>query len=182
MSCLDDIAGVVDSSACVNVPQLVGTQEGEVLVQSFDWAGMFAPHFRKLQGIKSYHHFHFDSTKPGVVTCKVAVDSEDKIVDLRKTPHWSPQASDLPQPIHPAGLSIERQWYLHNNIAEYCDEDVRDQVCPRPQVLLTTASRPESCPGTSAPTPTAPAAKKARLCSKCKQPGHNARSCDQDTS
>ena len=44
-----DIAEVVNNSANANVAQLVGTQEGEVLVPFYDWAAMFAPHFRKLK-------------------------------------------------------------------------------------------------------------------------------------
>ena len=181
VNCLDDIAGVVDSSASVNIPQLVGSQEGEVVVKCYNWVEIFQPHFQKLKHIKSYQHYHFDSSMPGTVSFKVASDSEVETINLLKTPAWSPQASDLPQQICPAGLSLERQWYLYKNIAEYCCEDVRDKVCPRPLVPLAA---PSATPTHSRPSPpsiaSAPPAKKARLCSRCKQPGHNARSCSQD--
>ena len=99
MNCLDDIAGVVDSSASVNIPQLVGSQEGEVVVKCYNWVEMFQPHFRKLKHIKSYQHYHFDLSMPGTVSFKVASDSEVETINLLKTPAWSPQASDLPQQI-----------------------------------------------------------------------------------
>ena len=207
VSCLDDIAEVVDNSAIANVAQLVGTQEGEVLVKCHNWAAMFAPHFRKLKNIKSYHHFRFDSSTPGAVHFKATSESEEEIIDLLKNKDWSPTLSDLPEPIPPAGLSLERQWYLYNTIAEYCPEAVRDKVCPKPLAQLGTApehhlvpTSPTTCTNTTttshiSTTPTftvtpvslpesdvtAPPAKKARLCTKCKQPGHNARSCRKDS-
>ena len=206
VGCLDDIAQVVDSSASANVAQLVGTQEGEMVVQMYDWTGMFAAHFCKLKNIKAYHHFRFDASMPGAVFFKATSNSEEEMIVLQKNTTWSPVASDLPEPVSPAGLSLERQWYLHNNIAEYCPEAVRDRVCPKPVVPLVTSSRQSiSAPTTivstsiatslsstavfSSPAPlstsiacsstglTAPLTKKACLCSRCKQSGHNARSC-----
>ena len=183
VSCLDDIAAVVDRSASVNVPQLVGTQEGEMLVPSYNWAEMFAPHLRKLKNIKSYQHFRFDSSTPGVVHFRHTSDSEEDRVDLRKNLSWSPSATDLPQLIDPTGLSLERQWYLYNNISEYCTELTRDKVCPKPSapVESATATMPAATmPATSyQSSPRPPPAKKQRLCSKCKKPGHNARNCGQ---
>ena len=41
IGCLDDIVRVVESSAVVNHAQLVGTQDGEVLVPTYDWADFF---------------------------------------------------------------------------------------------------------------------------------------------
>ena len=187
VGCLDDIAAVVDSSARVNVPQLVGTQEGDINVQCYDWARMFAPHFSKLKNIKKYQHFSFDSSTPGIIQFRVKSDSEVERIDLLKSAAWSPPASDLPEPVTPGGLSLERQWYLHNNIAEYCPDNVRDKVCPKPLEPLVprenaaSSHMPIAAQHSPSQTPTCsvagPPAKKARLCSKCKQPGHNSRSC-----
>ena len=113
---------------------------------------MFKPHFRKLKHIKSYRHFMFDSSTPGVVCCKAVSDSEVELIDLLKT--WSPTASDLPPQIYPAGLSLERQWYLYKHIREYCSIDAQDKVCPKPLVPLTTASSASLLPSTSVPGPT----------------------------
>ena len=41
IGCLDDIAKVVESSAVVNHAQLVGTQDGQVIVPTYDWAEHF---------------------------------------------------------------------------------------------------------------------------------------------
>ena len=54
--CLADLERVVDESAEANVPQMVGTQLGEVIVPMYIWLDMFAGHSRKLKNIKRYHH------------------------------------------------------------------------------------------------------------------------------
>ena len=41
IECLDDIVTTVNQSACVNHTQLVGTQDGEVLVPTYDWLSFF---------------------------------------------------------------------------------------------------------------------------------------------
>ena len=180
-----------------------------MLVPSYDWAAMFAPHFRKLKHIKSYHHFYFDSSTPGVVHFKAASDSKEERIVLQKNTVWCPTSSDVPERVTPAGLSLERQWYLYNTIAEYCPEAVRDKVCPKPLVAFNTALQQHdsttltstatnstdhlsTIPTTSTPVSpsavsstsglTAPPTKKARLCTKCKQPGHNGRSCGKGSS
>ena len=53
VDCLKDLEQVVDSSAQANLPQLVGTQSGEVVVPVFDWTAMFSGHLRKFKNIKS---------------------------------------------------------------------------------------------------------------------------------
>ena len=81
---------MVNNSANATVAQLAGTQEGEVLVPSYNWAALFAPHFRKLKNIKSYHHFYFDSSIPGVVHFKAASDSKEEMIVLQKNTVWCP--------------------------------------------------------------------------------------------
>ena len=53
VDCLDDIAKVVQGSAEVNEVQLVATQEGEVLVPTYNWADFFHSPFNQsaLKGI-----------------------------------------------------------------------------------------------------------------------------------
>ena len=195
VGCLDDIVDVVNSSGSANVAQLVGTQEGERVVSSYNSAEMFGPQFHKLKIIKTYQHFRFDASMPGVVHYKTSSDSEEQMIVLLKNTAWSEQASSLPNPVVPAGLSVERQWYLYNTIAEYCPETVRERVCPKPNTPLgaaltahitsstsTNMSSSASTDGsmsahlstTAASSTSAQPAKKARVCSQCKQPGHNA--------
>ncbi len=185
--CLEDLVRVVESSATPNISQLVGTQEGETLVPTYDWAGMFPGHLRKLKNIKSYRHFRVDSSTPGVVHVKVASDSTEKSISLVVDDDWVPSSSSLPELVVPLGLSLERQWYLRNSIAEYCPEEVRDRVCPEPTTTLSAADAAKATgpqiSSSSGEPPTSsssgePPTKKARLCSKCRQPGHTVRTCN----
>ncbi|MEQ2165659.1 hypothetical protein GOODEAATRI_019398, partial [Goodea atripinnis] len=43
----------------LNIPQLVGLEDGRVLVNTFDWQAHLSPYFRKLPQIKSYQHFRY---------------------------------------------------------------------------------------------------------------------------
>lgn len=57
---LSDIAAVVRNSSPVkqvNIPQLVGLEDGTVLVESYDWQQHLSCYFRRLPQIKSYQHF-----------------------------------------------------------------------------------------------------------------------------
>ena len=183
VGCLDDIVGVVNTSAKVNVAQLVGTQEGENLVPTYNWTDMFAGNLCKLKNLKAQRHFRFDAATPGVVYTKVASDATEESVDLLINRDWAPSQSTLPTLVPPNGLSQERQQYLHDTIREYCPEEVRDRVCPRPTVrpppptsdsLSSSGQLPSSSTSSGQPP-----AKKARLCSRCSEPGHTVRSCNK---
>lgn len=47
VECLDDLVQVVESSAAINHVQLVGTQSGEVIVPTFDWADFLSKYKKK---------------------------------------------------------------------------------------------------------------------------------------
>ena len=130
VSSLADIATVVDQSVSVNVPQLVGTQEGQVLVLTYDWAGMLGPHFTKLPNIKKYHHFHFEASSPSVVQLRFTCDGQEERETLLKPSACHPDPSVLPAIIPAKGLQLECQWYLYNHTAEYCTEETHDLVIP----------------------------------------------------
>ncbi|XP_048010889.1 uncharacterized protein LOC125244726 isoform X2 [Megalobrama amblycephala] len=108
---LADIAEVVENSSPVshlNIPQLVGTAEGKVLVQTFDWQQHLTHHFRRLPQIKSYQHFSFDAKRPGVVLAKTHRDAQPVEYQLLR------DGSDLPpidglSVLAPPGLNIDRQ-------------------------------------------------------------------------
>ena len=162
-----------------------------IIVPTLNWADFFAPHLKKINGIKQYHHFRFPSSEPGVVYTMLSSDSEEEKL---KDNTWHPEPSLLPSQITPKGLSNERQWYLFNKIREFCPEEARDLTCPEPSVPQPTsragtpvadstipisrpASRPGSTPGTSADSSTLPPTKKSRLCKTCKKEGHNSQTC-----
>ena len=54
VSSLDDVVDVVNTSADVNVAQLVGTQSGEPVVPVYNWASYLGVHFRSIPHLKQY--------------------------------------------------------------------------------------------------------------------------------
>ena len=174
---------VVNNSADVNIAQLVGTQDGKVLVPTYSWASFLGEHFRKLPQIKSYHHFQFLASKPGVVTLKKFSDSSTSTFKLLHDDDWTPTADELPPVIHPPGLSNARQWYLYNQIREFCSTGTQDLVCPRPsgspeeEPLEDNDITPEESDDESEP----PRAKRVRRCGRCGAAGHNRRTCSATT-
>ena len=164
---------VVNESAHCNSAQLNVTEDGTVIVPTLNWADFFAPHLKKINGIKQYHHLRFPSSEPGVVYARLSSDSEEDKFALLKNDTWHPEPSSLPSQITPKGLSNERQWYLFNKIREFCPEEARDLTCPEPNVPQPTsragtpvadstipASRPRSRTGTSADSSTLPPTKR----------------------
>ena len=133
VGCLDDIVKAVNESASPNVAQLVGSQNGEVIVPMYNWSGYFEDATVKssLKGITQMHHFRFTQQHPGKVFVKDNTNEKERCINLLKDHSWRPSA--LPELIIPPGLSMERQQYLYDKIREYCPEECRDLVCPKPQ-------------------------------------------------
>lgn len=106
IGCLDDIVQAVESSATVNHAQLVGTQDGEVLVPTYNWAEFFDAPYRQsaLKGIKALHHFTFTHQKPGCVIVKNSTTSPEREINLLKDKNWRPSNS----PHHPPAWTATR--------------------------------------------------------------------------
>ena len=137
VGCLADIASIVNQSAAMNHSQLVGGQNGNVIVKAYDWITYFEDYVVKsaLKGIKSYSHFRFTSKEPGTVYIRKSCDinnTTEKKIKLLKEMSWRPSSSDLPDTVTPDGLSLTRQWYLHDKIREFVPHDMQDLVCPLP--------------------------------------------------
>ena len=185
VSSLEDIVAVVNGSADVNTTQLVGSQEGEVVVPTYDWTTFLGKHFRKVPKIKTYHHFSFSSSTPGMVTLKELSDSAPSTFQMA-VDNWQPLSSELPSQIMPAGLSDERQHYLFSQIREFCRTGTEDLVCPPPSTPLQAPSvtEPESTllPAEGeedADTIGPPVPKRPRRCGICGTPGHTRRTCPE---
>ena len=134
VSCLDDIANTVASSSIVNIPQLVGTHDGDLFVPSYDWSNFFNSHVIKtaLKGISKFQHFRFSRTSPGDVYVKSSSTGSEKKITLLKEQSWQPSPDELPEAIEPNGMSPERQLYLYEKIREFCTDSTKDLVCPKP--------------------------------------------------
>ncbi|XP_055076286.2 uncharacterized protein [Misgurnus anguillicaudatus] len=140
---LADIAEVVEKSSPVshlNIPQLVGTAEGKVLVQTFDWQHHLSRHFRRLPQIKSYHHFSFDAKRPGVVLAKTDCDAQPVEFQLLRDGEDLPPIDGL-LVLSPPGLNIERQTYLYEKIRPFCAKEARHITCPAPRVTAQKRKR-----------------------------------------
>ena len=83
------------------------------------------------------HHFRFTSDHPGVVFVKNADDMVERKINLLKNTSWKPTPANLPQQIILPGLSEERKVYLYQKIREYCSDDGKNIVCPKPATTLS---------------------------------------------
>ena len=144
IECLD-IVQVVESSAAVNHSQLVGTQDGKLIVPTYDWASFFDEPFRQraLKGIKSMHHLTLTHYKPGYMIVKDSVDSPEREIQMAQDEKWTPSPTDLPTIIPPPGLSHERRQYLFDKIREFCPQECQDLVCPNPSLDTDTPPTPK---------------------------------------
>ena len=121
VGCFDDIVQVVESAE-VNDAQLVGAQDGTVIVPTYNWADYFDPFFKQaaFKGIKLMHHMRFSKTHHGKVLVKNSVDSQEREISLLRDPTWSPDKKELPPIIPPPGLSLERRKCLFEKIQDFC--------------------------------------------------------------
>ena len=173
VGCLDDLVNVCEGSAKVNKSQLVGTQDGTVVVPTYNWSAFFQPFFKAnpFKGLKKLQHLRFTATHPGACFFKETPDGEERMIAILRDPYWRPSSHVLAPVIPPQGLSAERQQYLYEKIRDFCPPHCKDIVCPRP----TGAPRPPPrSPSTSPPTgvprplprspPPSPPRRAKRLC------------------
>ena len=165
VGCLDDVVKVVEESATCNTAQLAGTQDGQTVVTTYDWAAMLWQHLRKFKGVQKFRHICFNSSTPGVVHVRHEAEGVETTLDLSLDPNWAPSSRVLPHLLPPSGLSFERRTYLYEKIREFVSEELRDVVCRRPEHTTTTTITP-GLPEEEEDQP---------LCGKCRQPGHTAR-------
>ena len=78
VNCLDNIADVDRKSASVNHPQLVGHQDGTLIVPFYDWSNYLEEYTTKT-ALKAFHKcniiFQFNAAFPGYVFVKESSDS-----------------------------------------------------------------------------------------------------------
>ena len=99
---------------------------------TYDWQEYFKNFCTKVAGIKKLHHIRFDSAHPGYIFVKERAGSPEVKRSILKDESWSPKADELPPVLSPAGLSNQRQWYLHDKIREFCPDRLKDITCPQP--------------------------------------------------
>ena len=118
-------------------------------------------------------HFEFRSTSVGSVQAREFSDTSEKVFTLFTGASYD----GFPEVITPPGLSLQRKWYLHNKIQEFCSAETRDLICPKPDQpnpSSTPQPSPSSSPRRSHPTDSR---KRSQVCGSCGEFGHNKRSC-----
>ena len=118
----------------MNQAVLVGTESGTVHVLTYNWQKMFQEmQMKPIVQIKKQHHFTFSSVTPGGVSVKTSEEAVEAFYSIVHDPQ-PVDASQLPEIIHPQGLSAERQWYLFESIRPLVPEVAKDVICPEPHV------------------------------------------------
>ena len=117
----------------VNIPQLVGDERGTVFVPMYNWQAFLIPFSKAVKGIKQYHHFSLSYQAQGVVMATTHAEGPTQILpvlvgDAGAVPN------DPPSRVQSPGLSAYRQWYLFNRIHDFCTDDTKDIMCPKPTV------------------------------------------------
>ena len=132
--------------------QLTSSEDGTVLVPTYDWQTFLGEYCNKVPGIKKLHHLHFSSATPGCIFVKERLRSseEKKIVKNRD---WRPTKDDMSPVLTPSGLSLQRQWYQYDKMREFCPVTMKDATCPKPS--QATSDAPTS-PAEDAPPSTTP--------------------------
>ncbi|CAC5383667.1 unnamed protein product [Mytilus coruscus] len=118
-----------------NISQLVKDIEKSVIF--YDWKKYLQQYFKTLKHISTYHHFTVDSTKPGYIVCKESCDPIPITVNLLKN-NTMISTSTMPNNLTPKGLDAGRQWYLYEQIREFCYNDAnKDVICPKLTIAKT---------------------------------------------
>lgn len=142
---IQDIARVVTESSPSgkNLAQTTVTPTGSRIVYWIEWTSFLQQFFKPIPQITSYHHFLVSKEEPGVVTVKEYADSKElKINIFKKDVAVSSLRGQRPPAIQPRGLDPARQWYLYDNIRQFCSSNLaKDITCPLPSV-----PRPEHPP------------------------------------
>ena len=129
VSCMEDIAQVVRKSSDkgVNVPQLVGDHDGNIIVKTYDWKSFFTPVYKRVAGLKN-HHFYFSAAD----TEKVFTREFSECERIEQAILHGAVPQSMPAVVTPAGLGKKRRTYLYREISQFCSDETKDIVCPRP--------------------------------------------------
>ena len=73
--------------------ELVGFHNSTVLIPTYDWMSYLDTFFNKIPHLKTYHHFRFDKTFPGTVSCKQYFLSQETAINILETDRNMPQVN-----------------------------------------------------------------------------------------
>ena len=89
---LDDTVRVVNESATPNVVQLVGAQDGEIVISMYDWSSFFdnAKVKTAIKGIKNAPFSFSKGGHPGKVMVHNSSNDKWRMINLLEDPSWRP--------------------------------------------------------------------------------------------
>ena len=130
VSCMEDIAQVLRKSSDkgVNVPQLVGDHDGNIIVKTHDWKSFFTPVYKRVAGLKKNHHFYFSAAD----TEKIFTREFSECERIEQAILHGAVPQSMPAVVTPAGLEKKRRTYLYREIRQFCSDETKDIVCPQP--------------------------------------------------
>ena len=114
---LKDIARVANESACCMLAKLVTAEDGTNVVCTFNWADFFAPHLKKIVGIKSFTTSDFQQmsqelcTQSSTVTMQRAERTYSRIIGPRI--HRLFRLSSLQRVCQQSGSGTYLKKYVH---------------------------------------------------------------------
>ena len=85
---------------------------------------------------------------PGVVYVKEYANSPEKAIHTFRIP-----SDQMPDEIIPPGIDAQRQWYLYEQIRQFCGSNLAaDLICPEPQIPKPAEKKNISTSATSQPS------------------------------
>ena len=123
----------------IQMAEVVNRSSTNNAAQLYDWRwrewDVFVPkYFRKLPGITKYQHFQVRDTDLGSVYVRESWNSAWKRIKVLKRGITVTQIkrAHIPAILPPAGLTLERKKYLHEQIRPFVSEQYQDVTCPEP--------------------------------------------------
>ena len=175
VSSQENLAAVVEASAEHNKAQIAGKENGSAVIPVHDWTTLMKPQFHQIWWHEKVPSFHSVSQLTWEGDLELFGDSEETLKILKED--WNQAPHLLPAIIPPPGLLVERQWYLYDNIQQFCAPQTRDIVCLLPLTQRCEDGHPDSPPPPPLPSSsllsTSPSlsmrqlAKRSRQCSVC---------------
>lgn len=163
---------------CLN---LFGMQQERCWLHSTIGPHTYPNFLKPIPNILNYHVFRVKSDRPGIVELQEFSDSQVVDVNIFKANVTKESLDGLPKLTVISGLSLQRQWYLHDNIRQHCKSTLAaDLTCLKPSQPKegpSSSARPSELAQATEETSEPPCKKRVITCSTCHQKGHTKRTC-----
>jgi hypothetical protein len=134
----DQLVNIINNStnSGYNECQKYKDTKGKVNFKFKRWTTWLNKTFVKLPGITNYQHFKIDSEKPGIVTAKRSVDSdEEEFLILQDSSYNFKENNTTPLSAPSKKMTAKRQWYLYDKIRPHIHSiEDKNTTAPKPKV------------------------------------------------